>query len=152
MIQFLSGAGTALFSAVLTWCLTTATKRRTDTKADRAMVRAQADPLIVAVSEVRAMAGANKLLWGRWKETGRSLLLALVAGAGGAARTAAVAPRDDRGEWLAIAAGLGAVRALYDEPGGRRPGTRHIADALKRHELACSAGKPGSASRRGSRN
>ncbi|MFJ4517472.1 hypothetical protein [Streptomyces sp. NPDC088816] len=32
------------------------------------------------------------------------------------------------------------VRALYDELGGRRPGTRHIADALRRHELACSDG------------
>lgn len=80
VIQFLSGAGTTILSAILTWSVTTATRKRADAKADRATVRAQADALIVAVSEVRAMASTNKLLWGSWKETGRSFLLALLAG------------------------------------------------------------------------
>jgi hypothetical protein len=42
VIQFLRGAGTAIFSAVLSWCLTAATKKRANAKADRATVRAQA--------------------------------------------------------------------------------------------------------------
>lgn len=37
------------------------------------------------------------------------LLLAFLAGAGGLARTAAIAPRNGHGERLAIAAGLGAA-------------------------------------------
>ncbi|MFE2970771.1 hypothetical protein ACFXKC_45640 [Streptomyces sp. NPDC059340] len=109
MIQFLSGAGTTILSAVLTWCVATATRKRADAKADRATVRAQADALILAVSEVRAIASTNKVLWGSWKESARSAFLAALAFVGGAARTAAVATRDDRGEWLAIAAGLGAA-------------------------------------------
>ncbi|MGW4517949.1 hypothetical protein ACWEO4_39750 [Streptomyces sp. NPDC004393] len=109
MIQILSVAGPTILSAVLTWSVTTATKRRADAKADRATVRAQADALIVAVSEIRAMAATNKVLWGGWKENGRSLLLAFAAGGGGLARTAAVASQDDRGRQLAIAAGLGAA-------------------------------------------
>ncbi|WP_406468441.1 hypothetical protein [Streptomyces sp. NBC_01594] len=32
------------------------------------------------------------------------------------------------------------VRALYDQLGGRRPGTTHIRDALKAHGLPCSDG------------
>jgi hypothetical protein len=32
------------------------------------------------------------------------------------------------------------VRGLYDTLGGKRPSTRHIADALRQHGLACSDG------------
>ncbi|MFD5542327.1 hypothetical protein ACFWIJ_32055 [Streptomyces sp. NPDC127079] len=109
MIRLLTIALPVILSALLTWSVTTATRKRADAKAERATVRAQADALIVAVSEVRAMARTNKALWGSWQEIGRSFLLTFVAGAGGLARTAAVTSRDARGKRLALCAGLGAA-------------------------------------------
>ncbi|MEU8688829.1 hypothetical protein [Streptomyces sp. NPDC048665] len=109
MIQFLTIAGPTILGSFLTWSVTTATKKRADAKADRATVRVQADELIVAVSEIRAMARTTQVLWGGWKENGRSLLLAFTAAAGGFARTAAVASRDEQGKRLAYFAALGAA-------------------------------------------
>ncbi|MFF3911548.1 hypothetical protein ACFYZJ_37730 [Streptomyces sp. NPDC001848] len=109
MIHFLTIAGPTILGSFLTWSVTTATKKRADAKADRATVRVQADALIVAVFEIRAMARTTKVLWGGWKENGLSLLLAFAAGWGGFARTAAVTSQDDRGRQLAGAAGLGAA-------------------------------------------
>ncbi|MFE9601994.1 MULTISPECIES: hypothetical protein [Streptomyces] len=109
MIHFLSLVGTTILGSLLTWFVATVTRKRAEAKAERATVRAQADALIVAVSEIRAMAHTSKALWGSWQEIGRTFLLTFVAGAGGLARTAAVTSWDDRGKRLAFYAGLGAA-------------------------------------------
>lgn len=98
MIHFLSLVGTTILGSLLTWFVATLTIKRTEAKADRATVRAQADALIVAVSEIRAVAGTNKALRGSWQEISRSLLMTFLAGASGFfARTAAIISRDDHG-------------------------------------------------------
>ncbi|MER7182921.1 hypothetical protein ABT404_26205 [Streptomyces hyaluromycini] len=127
MIHFLSLVGTTILGSLLTWFVATVTRKRAEAKAERATVRAQADALIVAVSEIRARAQTNKALWGSWQEISRSLLLTFLAGAGGFARTAAMASRDDRGQRLAIAAGLGAAA---DMAGRDRRETKRLASAL----------------------
>jgi hypothetical protein len=107
----LTGAATTAFGSVLTWCAAGVSNRRAAAAAARATTRVQADELIVAVAELRGRAKANIVLWGSWKETGRTFLMAVMAGAGGYARTAAVARQDDPQErdWSAIVAGLGSA-------------------------------------------
>lgn len=112
--EFITGAATAIASSAVTGAASLAigafTKKRAGAKADRETVRAQADALIMAVTDLRGKAEVNRLLWGTRWEGARSFLVAFAAGAGAMSGTTLLArPQGNREEWLAIASGAGAA-------------------------------------------
>ncbi|MFH8294942.1 hypothetical protein [Streptomyces sp. NPDC018059] len=86
-LDVLVGAGTTLLAVPLTWWLSTATTARANAAAERAQVRDQADALLVAVAEVKAVAITNHQTTESRRQRIATHGLAQMAFWGGVART-----------------------------------------------------------------
>ena len=93
----------AALIAFLTWWLTNRSRDRSDREAEKVVLRAQADALIIATGDLRAAADAGRLLWDRPVEQLRTFFLAALIGAG---RMASPTPAKGT-DWPEIAAGIG---------------------------------------------
>ncbi|GAA2267669.1 hypothetical protein GCM10010232_70060 [Streptomyces amakusaensis] len=86
LIELAGTLATGALVAVLAAWLTTRSRNRQEQQAEIGALRVQADAMTVAVMELQGAAAANRLLWEEPAERGRTLLLAVLAFAGGAAR------------------------------------------------------------------
>lgn len=103
-----AGAIGALLVALITWWITERSRNKSEAAKERAVAEAtlgaQADALILAVAELQAAAMTNRIFWEGPAERARSLVLALMAAAGGYARSDPDGP-----EWRRIGAAFGEV-------------------------------------------
>ncbi|MGW1116913.1 hypothetical protein ACWD5B_07360 [Streptomyces tanashiensis] len=112
------------------------THRRTARAAATASLEAQADSLLTTVSQLRGSAAAGRVLWDSPAERGRTLLLAALHMAGGAA-SARLKGRSDHASGLV---GLGsAARFLAEE---RRHGKASSASVIPQSAVIVAAAAP----------
>ncbi|MFD4320098.1 hypothetical protein [Streptomyces sp. NPDC058548] len=110
-MEYVKDIAMPIFTALLGWWLSSASRNRADRAGARATLEAQADAFLVAVSGVRAAATVGRVLWDRPFEQFRTGLLAALTIVGGAAGARALGGSD---RTIALA-GLGSLAGFAGE-------------------------------------